>query len=89
MLESCGTVSRAGSEDLDGAMRRTLHPSKSALISSPSPTYSIEDKANDDGHEMSPKSVFSYLTRLMYYQRSRLEPYWNTWVVGGFKDGES
>lgn len=50
---------------------------------------SIEDKANDDGHEMSPKSVFSYLTRLMYHQRSQFDPYWNTWVVGGFKDGES
>ena len=50
---------------------------------------SIEDKANDDGHEMGPKNVFSYLTRLMYHKRSRFEPYWNTWVVGGFKDGES
>ena len=52
-------------------------------------TCSIEDKSNDDGHEMNPKSIFSYLTRLMYYQRTRFEPYWNTWVVGGFKDGES
>lgn len=48
----------------------------------------ISEKAHADGHDHSPRGIFSYLTRLMYHKRTRIEPYWNTWAVGGFKDGE-
>lgn len=42
-----------------------------------------EEECIGDGIEYSPKEVFSRLTRLLYYQRSQMNPYWNSLVVGG------
>lgn len=54
----------------------------------------LEQKVNDDaclndGHGYTPKSIYSWLTRLMYHRRSKFNPLWNQIVVGGVKDGES
>ncbi|XP_065884147.1 proteasome subunit beta type-4-like [Dysidea avara] len=46
----------------------------------------IDDEALDDGHSYTPKALFSYLTRLMYHRRSRINPLWISWVVGGYHD---
>jgi 20S proteasome subunit beta 7 len=41
-----------------------------------------------DGHEIQPKSVHQTVTRIMYNRRTKMDPLWNTLVVGGFnKDG--
>jgi len=41
-----------------------------------------------DGHVLSPRNVFEYLSKIMYHRRSKFNPLWNSLVVGGIKDGE-
>lgn len=50
---------------------------------------SVEDFCYDDGITMSPKEVFSYLSHMMYRRRSKFDPLYNQFVVGGFRDGEA
>lgn len=41
-----------------------------------------------DGFVTSPQALHSWITRVMYYRRSRFDPLWNSYVVGGVqKDG--
>ncbi|XP_033098114.1 proteasome subunit beta type-4-like [Anneissia japonica] len=49
----------------------------------------IYNECLNDGHSDTPASVFSWLTRVMYYRRSQFNPLWNTVVVGGVHNGES
>lgn len=37
---------------------------------------------------MKPKSLYNWLTRVLYNKRSRMEPLWVDIVVGGIQDGE-
>jgi 20S proteasome subunit beta 7 len=48
-----------------------------------------EDEVHDDGNRLSPKAIHSYLSRVMYNRRSKMDPLWNSLVVGGFRDGKS
>jgi len=41
----------------------------------------------DDGKELDPWEIHSYLTRVMYNRRNKFDPLWNSLVVGGVKDG--
>lgn len=43
----------------------------------------IENYQCDDGEVIQPKSVHSYMTRVMYERRSKMNPLWNTLVIGG------
>uniref|UniRef100_A0AAX7U626 Proteasome subunit beta n=1 Tax=Astatotilapia calliptera TaxID=8154 RepID=A0AAX7U626_ASTCA len=52
-------------------------------------SVSIDEELLGDGHSYSPKAVHSWLTRVMYNRRSRMNPLWNTVVIGGFYNGES
>lgn len=47
----------------------------------------IDEECLNDGFNYTPKSLFSWLTRVMYNRRSKFDPLWNTLVVGGM-DGE-
>lgn len=49
---------------------------------------SIDEELLGDGHSYSPKAVHSWLTRVMYNRRSKMNPLWNTVVIGGFYNGE-
>ncbi|KAE8589030.1 hypothetical protein XENTR_v10022863 [Xenopus tropicalis] len=49
----------------------------------------IDEELVGDGHNYSPKAVHSWLTRVMYNRRSKMNPLWNTVVIGGFYNGES
>ena len=46
------------------------------------------DYCEDDGKELSPKEIYSYLCRVMYNRRNKFDPLWNSLVVAGLmKDG--
>ncbi|KAK9685214.1 Proteasome subunit [Popillia japonica] len=48
----------------------------------------IDEQCLDDGFIMKPKSLYCWLTRIMYNRRSKFDPFWNNFVVGGLQDGE-
>jgi len=48
-----------------------------------------DEVAAADGHTLGPAEIHEYLSRLMYGRRSRLNPLWNSILVGGVKDGKS
>lgn len=49
---------------------------------------SIRDFTLDDGHKMSPKETWSYLGRVLYNRRSRIDPLWNQLICCGFEEGK-
>ncbi|XP_028391983.1 proteasome subunit beta type-4-like [Dendronephthya gigantea] len=49
----------------------------------------IDDACYDDGHGYTPKSIFSWLTRVLYYRRSKFDPLWNQIVVAGHYQGQN
>jgi len=49
----------------------------------------IEENNEDDGHKLGPREIYEYLSQVMYARRSKINPLWNSMIVGGFKDGKS
>jgi len=50
----------------------------------------IEEECLDDGISYTPKSLHSWLTRVMYNRRSKFNPLWNSVIIGGIEnDGSS
>jgi len=49
----------------------------------------LEYELPDDGSTLSPKSLQSYITRLMYSRRNKFDPLWNQLVLAGYSDGNS
>ena len=48
----------------------------------------IDEECLADGFSYSPRSIYSWLTRVMYNRRTKMNPLWNTVIVGGMQDGE-
>ncbi|EIM80664.1 proteasome endopeptidase complex beta subunit [Stereum hirsutum FP-91666 SS1] len=49
----------------------------------------IEQEVNtQDNHKLGPAEVHEYLSNVMYARRSKINPLWNSLLVGGFKDGK-
>jgi len=48
----------------------------------------IEDMCHQDNIEMKPRSLYSWLTRVFYNRRSRVNPLWCDIVVGGLDDDD-
>lgn len=48
----------------------------------------IDEECKDDGFNLKPKALHSWLTRVMYNRRSRFDPLWNIFVVLGMQDNE-
>ncbi|KAM6395208.1 proteasome subunit beta type-4 [Rhynochetos jubatus] len=48
----------------------------------------IDEELLGDGHSYSPRAIHSWLTRVMYNRRSKINPLWNTVVIGGYSNGE-
>lgn len=46
---------------------------------------SIDEECLDDGFKLKPKSLHCWLTRVMYNRRSKFDPFWNNFVVGGMQ----
>ena len=49
---------------------------------------SIDERLEDDGYSMGPANLYSWLTRFLYYRRSKFDPLWNYVVVGGIQKGK-
>ncbi|PRP87978.1 hypothetical protein PROFUN_02715 [Planoprotostelium fungivorum] len=45
--------------------------------------------ADNNLQPMDPKSIFSYLSRVMYQRRNKQDPLYNNIVVAGYRNGES
>ncbi len=50
--------------------------------------HSIESDSLDDGHKYTPTSLYSWLSTYMYDRRTKINPLWNTIVVGGYHDNK-
>merc|ERR1711998_167648 len=48
-----------------------------------------EDEVHEDGSRLNPKNIHAYLCRVLYNRRSKMDPLWNSLVVGGFQNGEA
>ncbi|THU98542.1 proteasome endopeptidase complex beta subunit [Dendrothele bispora CBS 962.96] len=48
----------------------------------------IEEFTAQDGHSLGPSEIHEYLSQVMYSRRSKMDPLWNSLIVGGFKDGK-
>jgi len=48
-----------------------------------------EDEITEDGSLLTPHSIHSYLTRVMYERRNKFDPIYNYVIVGGYRDGKS
>lgn len=46
----------------------------------------IEEFTESDGHELGPAEIHEYLSRVLYGRRSKMNPLWNSILVGGKKD---
>jgi 20S proteasome subunit beta 7 len=44
---------------------------------------SIRESTSGDAHALSPSQLYAYLTRVMYARRSKVDPLWNSLVIGG------
>jgi len=49
----------------------------------------VEDQIAEDGSLLSPSSIQSYLTRVLYQRRNKFDPLYNQIVIGGFRNGKS
>ncbi|CAG2054757.1 unnamed protein product [Timema podura] len=49
----------------------------------------IDEECLDDGFPLKPKSLHCWLTRVLYNRRSKLDPFWNNFIVGGIQDDET
>jgi len=49
----------------------------------------ISESIQDDGHTLGTANIYEYLCRLMYSRRSKMNPLWNSFVIGGVQNGES
>jgi len=50
---------------------------------------STDDFRTDDGIQLTPQEIYSYLCRVMYNRRNKFDPLWNSLIVGGVQpDGK-
>ncbi|KAK0187005.1 proteasome endopeptidase complex beta subunit [Armillaria mellea] len=48
----------------------------------------VDEFTAADGHSLGPAEIHEYLSQVMYARRSKINPLWNSLLVGGFKDGK-
>jgi len=48
----------------------------------------LEEQCLDDGFKLKPKSLYCWLTRVLYNQRSKFNPFWNNFIIAGLENGE-
>ncbi|PWN46227.1 proteasome endopeptidase complex, beta subunit [Ceraceosorus guamensis] len=45
----------------------------------------LRESTAGDSHNLTPSQLYAWLTRLMYARRSKIDPLWNSLVVGGLE----
>lgn len=48
----------------------------------------IDESCMDDGFLLKPKSLHCWITRVLYNRRSKFDPLWTNFIVGGLQDGK-
>ncbi len=48
----------------------------------------IEEFTANDKHDLGPAEIHEYLSRVLYARRSKINPLWNSLLVGGKKNGK-
>lgn len=48
----------------------------------------ISEAYDEPAQKLTAPNIHSYLQRVMYQRRSKMDPLWNAVVIGGFKNGE-
>ncbi|CAG8730108.1 14075_t:CDS:2, partial [Acaulospora colombiana] len=48
----------------------------------------VEEYYANDGHILGTPHVYEFLGRVLYARRSRFNPLWNSFIVGGYHNGE-
>ncbi|KAI5793041.1 nucleophile aminohydrolase [Geopyxis carbonaria] len=48
----------------------------------------IAEDYQNDGHHLRAKHIYSYLSRVMYARRGKMDPLWNVLLVAGWDDGK-
>lgn len=48
----------------------------------------ISEFTAQDDHNLGPAEIHEYLAQVMYARRSKMNPLWNSLIVGGVKDGK-
>ncbi|KAF8178072.1 proteasome endopeptidase complex beta subunit [Pholiota molesta] len=48
----------------------------------------IDEFTAQDGHSLGPAEIHEYLAQVLYARRTKMNPLWNSLLVGGFKDGK-
>jgi len=48
----------------------------------------ISEFTAQDGHSLGPAEIHEYLAQVMYARRSKMNPLWNSLIVGGVEDGK-
>jgi len=46
----------------------------------------IDEITAQDGHSLGPAEIHEYLAQVMYARRTKINPLWNSMLVGGVKD---
>lgn len=49
----------------------------------------ISEFTQSDGQTLGPDEIYEYLSQVMYSRRSKMDPLWNSLLVGGWRDGKS
>ncbi|KAJ9077027.1 Proteasome subunit beta type-7 [Entomophthora muscae] len=48
----------------------------------------VSESNHDDGHTLGTANIYEYMCRLMYSRRTKMNPLWNSFVIGGVDNGE-
>ena len=89
VTDSCvvaATGDYADFQQIERIMERLTLDTLSELVCPVHPNLRIKSDSLDDGHQYTPQNLFSWLTRILYNRRSRINPLWNTLVVGGYNE---
>ena len=46
----------------------------------------IDESSYEDGQQIGPKALHNWVTRVQYNKRSKFDPLWCSWVIGGIED---